>query len=109
MAEDETLYSDDLLPLDSSMLNLDPDPEQVREEQAERTEILAAAPILNSLLEWFDSEIAMCDTLEGITLEADSIDIKAQLLARQLLKAKLQAVKNNLEVKKDSFLPQYKH
>ncbi len=55
--EDDTVYSDDLLPLDGGILNLEEPEAQTTERQVERADIMAAAPILDGLLNWFDEEI----------------------------------------------------
>jgi type IV secretory pathway protease TraF len=106
--DEDVLFSDDLLPLDGSLLNLDPPEEQIREEQAERGEVLASAPLIASILAWFDEQIAQCDNIDGIDLESP-IEVKAQLMARQIVKARLRIAKDDLEIKQATFVPQYKH
>lgn len=106
---DETLtQSDDLYPTDSSMLDLNPPAEQILEEQAERGELLAAAPLLDSLLAWFDGEIALANSIDGLDVES-RVSLEGQVLARQILKEKLEGAKSRLQASKDSFLPQYNH
>jgi hypothetical protein len=100
---DDTEYTDDLLPLDGGLINLDPPEEQKLEEQIEGSAVMASAPIIKSLLEWFDIEIALTDSIDGIDLEAN-VPLAAQILARQLLKAKLVDSKGRLMAQRDAFI-----
>lgn len=74
------------------------DAERTEDEQNEKVIITSSYPILPDLAHWFEKEIADCDSLDNIQVDSltlgnatysRSISIEAQVLAYQLLKAKL--------------------
>lgn len=97
---DDNLYSDDLMPNDSSVFELTTDDERVQETNEEKHLVQAAGPLLDTILGWFDDEIMLSNSIDGLDLES-VIDIKAQVLARQILKAKLTGAKERLQALKD--------
>jgi len=101
---DDQLNSDNLMPLDSSVLNFDAPAEQEREVREEQSAFLASTPIINALLAWFDTQIASTDSIDFYDVTS-SVDIKAQVLAHQILKSKLIDYKSNLEAQRETFMP----
>lgn len=100
---DEELLSDDLMPNEGSSFIPAPPDELTAEINAERAMVTGAAPLIDKLLEWFDDEISISDSIDGLDVEA-GISLEAQVLARQLLKAKLSYAKTNLQNLKDTYI-----
>ena len=96
---------EDLMPNDGGILNLNAPKEQTIEMQTEKGEVLASAPVINAILAWFDDEIALCDSIVGLDLES-TVDLKVQILARQVVADKLKAAKERLMIQRDAFIPQ---
>lgn len=103
MEDEEITYSDDLLPNSSSAFLSEPDREITRELSEERARVLAAVPLLNELLTWFDDQIEAMDSIDG--LDPDQTDLRAQIIGRQLAKASLSLSRGRLESMRDSYAP----
>lgn len=93
---------DDLYPNDGAdfdgMLYPDTEPKVSEEEKVETANMAASYPVLADINEWFEQQIAECDSLDNIQIEAieikgvkvnKTISIEAQLYALQLLKGLL--------------------
>lgn len=101
--EDDTLYSDDLSPTDGSVFRVAQDEELTTEINAEKAMVQSAGPLLNMILAWFDAEISAADSISGLELESE-INLSAQVLARQLLKTKLEGARDRLHIMKDEYV-----
>lgn len=69
----------------------------VQEEADLKTTVDKSYPILQDIIDWFEKEIALADSIDNIETKTLSgvkysrtVSVEAQVLAQQLLKGKLQ-------------------
>lgn len=77
--------------------------EQIIAENKERAEALEVMPFLQNVIDWFDAEAKEARSVTNLQLES-KVPLDAQVLAWQLLEAKLSAKKLELE----AYIEQYK-
>jgi len=109
MAEDQELYADDLMPTDgealADILQSDIPDEQQQAENEERAMIQGAEPLFNDLLDWFDNQIKLTDSIANLDLSI-KVPLEAQVLAQKLLKNKLQQTRISLSNLRDKYSKQ---
>lgn len=78
------------------------DEDTQKQTAEERAMVQAAAPMLDTLLAFFDEQIAQCSDISSIDVQAD--DLKVQLLAQRMLADRLYMAKSHLENLKEAHL-----
>jgi hypothetical protein len=106
MTLQDDFESGDLLP-NPAPLNLDPPEEQVLEEQTERGEMVTSAPIIDSLISWFDEQIDQARDIRKLDLESN-VPLPAQILAAQEFVRVMTGKRYELLAKQDSFIKNYR-
>lgn len=92
----------DLVPNEGQLF--DPQLEEQRiAENIEKAHVLEAMPFLDGIVEWFDTQIAESKHIANLQLES-SVPLSAQVLAWQVVEAKLTEKKMELE----AYIEQYK-
>lgn len=92
--------TDNLMPIDGGLFNVD-QPEEVKVEvDKEKVMIQTGLPILEEIFIWLDDEIKDTSNIDSIDLNGD---IKAEVLAQRMLKDRLVAVKNRFEILNEKF------
>jgi len=91
----------DITPNDSEALGVYLPEEQTAVKDAEREEtstIASAVPIIEELLEWFDTQIAVCDsvTQAKLTAKTNKISIESALNAHDIVHRLLKGKRDEL-------------
>ena len=102
---DDLLLSDDLAPLDSSTLNLNPPEEQTQEINHERAMVQAGSLMIEEILSWFDADLKALDSISGLDAESP-VELKAQLLGRGIAKTMLEASRERLAGLQEQYVTQ---
>lgn len=95
---------DDLMPLDGAGIYNPSAPQEQREEiVVEKNMVLAASPLIDSILEWFDDQVRTLNTLDGVDLNKD---LPLQIYGRKYASDRLREARADLEAMRDSYIKQ---
>jgi hypothetical protein len=94
--------TDNLLPLDGESFYPRIDPELQEELNNEKTKVLAAAPLIEDILMWFDNQIEHLNTLNAIDFNS-KVSIEAQVYGRKYAVDRLMEVRSELEVLQEEY------
>jgi hypothetical protein len=101
---DDITLSDDLTPsVSPGVYQPEPDPALTAELNAEQNMILAAGPMLDKILGWFDGHIDALSRVQGLNPES-KIPLEAQLIGLSEATGRMIALRGELEAMKDGFI-----